>query len=72
MAHIVVLGAGIGGMSMAYEIRSEARAQDKVTVVSNHPFFQFTPSNPWERASLIQMTFIDPRQRIGMIRTSAE
>jgi sulfide:quinone oxidoreductase len=47
MAHIVILGAGIGGMSMAYEMRNEARAEDKITVVSNHPFFQFTPSNPW-------------------------
>jgi sulfide:quinone oxidoreductase len=47
MAHIVILGAGIGGMSMAYEMRDEARAEDKITVVSNHPFFQFTPSNPW-------------------------
>ncbi len=47
MARIVILGAGIGGMSMAYEMREEARAEDSVTVVSNHPFFQFTPSNPW-------------------------
>ena len=47
MAHIVILGAGIGGMSMAYEMREEARAEDQVTVVSNHSFFQFTPSNPW-------------------------
>ncbi|MDP2434103.1 MAG: FAD/NAD(P)-binding oxidoreductase [Pseudomonadota bacterium] len=47
MARIVILGAGIGGMSMAYEMREEARAEDQVIVVSNHPFFQFTPSNPW-------------------------
>lgn len=47
MAHIVILGAGIGGMTMAYEMREQARAQDKVTVISNHAFFQFTPSNPW-------------------------
>ncbi len=47
MAHIVILGAGIGGMTMAYEMREQARPQDKVTVVSNHAFFQFTPSNPW-------------------------
>ena len=47
MSHIVILGAGIGGMSMAYEMREEARMEDKITVVSNHPFFQFTPSNPW-------------------------
>ncbi len=47
MAQIVVLGAGIGGMTMAYEMREQARPQDKVTVISNHAFFQFTPSNPW-------------------------
>jgi len=47
MAHIVILGAGIGGMTMAYEMREQARAQDKITVISNHAFFQFTPSNPW-------------------------
>ncbi|HQT30770.1 MAG TPA: FAD/NAD(P)-binding oxidoreductase [Thiobacillus sp.] len=47
MAHIVILGAGIGGMGMAYEMRETARAEDKVTVISNLPYFQFTPSNPW-------------------------
>jgi sulfide:quinone oxidoreductase len=47
MAHIVVLGAGVGGMNMAYEMRESARTEDKVTVISNVPYFQFTPSNPW-------------------------
>jgi len=47
VAHIVILGAGVGGMTMAYEMRENARAQDKVTVISNLPYFQFTPSNPW-------------------------
>jgi sulfide:quinone oxidoreductase len=47
MAHIVILGAGIGGMNAAYEMREEARAEDRVTVISNLPYFQFTPSNPW-------------------------
>ena len=28
MAHIVVLGAGIGGMPMAYEMKALARPQD--------------------------------------------
>jgi sulfide:quinone oxidoreductase len=32
---------------MAYEMREKARAEDKITVVSNAPYFQFTPSNPW-------------------------
>ncbi len=47
MAHIVILGAGIGGMTMGYEMREQARPQDVVTVISNSPTFQFTPSNPW-------------------------
>ncbi len=47
MAHIVIMGAGIGGMPMAYEMREGARPQDKVTVVSSDPKFHFVPSNPW-------------------------
>ncbi len=47
MAHIVILGAGIGGMPMAYEMRELARPEDKVTVISNNPKFHFVPSNPW-------------------------
>ena len=47
MAHIVILGAGIGGMPMAYEMKSLARSSDKITVIGDSPVFQFTPSNPW-------------------------
>ena len=47
MAHIVVLGAGIGGMPMAYEMQEKIRDGDKVTVISNSDTFQFVPSNPW-------------------------
>ena len=47
MAHIVILGAGIGGMPMAFEMRESARAEDRITVISNTPNFHFVPSNPW-------------------------
>jgi sulfide:quinone oxidoreductase len=47
MAHIVVLGGGIGGVSSAYELKQALRKEDRVTLVSNKPLFQFTPSNPW-------------------------
>jgi sulfide:quinone oxidoreductase len=47
MAHIVVLGGGIGGVSCAYELKQTVRREDRVTLVSNKAFFQFTPSNPW-------------------------
>jgi sulfide:quinone oxidoreductase len=35
------------GVSCAYELKKTVRKQDRVTLVSNKPFFQFTPSNPW-------------------------
>jgi sulfide:quinone oxidoreductase len=47
MAHIVVLGAGLGGVPMALEARKTLRKEDRVTVVSDYPTFHFTPSNPW-------------------------
>ena len=47
MAHIVILGAGIGGMPMAFEMRESARPEDRITVISNVPNFHFVPSNPW-------------------------
>ncbi|MBT0960922.1 NAD(P)/FAD-dependent oxidoreductase [Denitromonas iodatirespirans] len=47
MAHIVIVGAGLGGLPMAYEMKALARAGDRVTVVANTGRFHFTPSNPW-------------------------
>ena len=47
MAHIVILGAGIGGMPAAYELRDELGSEHEVTVVNEHDYFQFVPSNPW-------------------------
>ena len=47
MASIVVLGAGLGGMAAAYEIRAALDARHQVTVVGDGPRFNFTPSNPW-------------------------
>ena len=47
MAHVVVMGAGIGGMPMAYELREMLGAADRITVVGLGDRFQFVPSNPW-------------------------
>jgi len=47
MAHVVVIGAGLGGMPMAYEMKELLRKGDRVTVVGNGPKFHFVPSNPW-------------------------
>ncbi|WP_415182215.1 NAD(P)/FAD-dependent oxidoreductase [Phaeovulum sp.] len=47
MAHIVVLGAGLGGAIMAYELRDQVRPEDKITVVTKDAKYHFVPSNPW-------------------------
>jgi sulfide:quinone oxidoreductase len=47
MAHIIVIGAGLGGMSAAYELRTELGRDHRITVVGNGDLFSFTPSNPW-------------------------
>jgi sulfide:quinone oxidoreductase len=47
MAHIVIVGAGIGGIPAAYEIREKLGKEHKITVVNATDYFQFVPSNPW-------------------------
>ncbi len=47
MAHVVVLGAGLGGVPAALELKNQLRREDKVTVVAPPRTFDFTPSNPW-------------------------
>ncbi len=47
MAHIVVLGAGTGGMPCAYELREMLGKEHKVTMINERDYFQFVPSNPW-------------------------
>jgi sulfide:quinone oxidoreductase len=47
MAHVVVLGAGLGGTLLAYELRDKLGPQHQVSVVTNGSAFSFVPSNPW-------------------------
>jgi sulfide:quinone oxidoreductase len=47
MAHVVVLGAGTGGMPAAYELKAELGKSHEVTVINENEYFQFVPSNPW-------------------------
>jgi len=47
MANIIIMGAGIGGMPAAYEMRELLPPEHKITVVSAVDYFQFVPSNPW-------------------------
>ncbi len=47
MAHIVILGAGVGGLPCAFELKEALNKQHKITVINERDHFQFTPSNPW-------------------------
>lgn len=47
MAHIVIMGAGIGGLPAAYELRDLLGNGHRITVISAQDYFQFVPSNPW-------------------------
>ncbi len=47
MADIVIMGAGLGGAVMAYEMKAELRREDTLTVVTKDPVYHFVPSNPW-------------------------
>ena len=47
MAHIVVLGAGLGGVMMAYEMQDQLGQGDRLTVVTKGTSYSFVPSNPW-------------------------
>ena len=47
MARIVVMGAGIGGISQIYELRKELGTAHQLVLVGDSDRFEFTPSNPW-------------------------
>lgn len=48
MAHVVILGAGLGGTIMAYEMKEHLRRKsDKLTVINKGRTYSFVPSNPW-------------------------
>jgi len=47
MTEVVVLGAGLGGTLMAYELVPQLRAGDRLTVIGQGPRYHFVPSNPW-------------------------
>ena len=47
MAHVVILGAGTGGVPCAYEMRDALSREHQVTLINASENFQFVPSNPW-------------------------
>ena len=47
MAEIVVLGAGLVGAILAFELVPHLRKEDRLTVIGQGTSYHFVPSNPW-------------------------
>jgi len=47
MAHVVVLGGGLGGTIAAYELRDPLGPDHRISIVTQGRHFYFVPSNPW-------------------------
>lgn len=78
MATIAILGAGLGGVLAAYEVKAEARPGDRVVLVSKGDTYHFVPSNPWvavkwrERAAIeVNLPPVMKRKGIEFVSTGA-
>uniref|UniRef100_A0A7C3KGG7 Sulfide-quinone reductase n=1 Tax=Oscillatoriales cyanobacterium SpSt-418 TaxID=2282169 RepID=A0A7C3KGG7_9CYAN len=74
MARVVVIGAGLGGLPAAYELRHTLPRSHQVTLISNQPKFTFVPSLPWIGLGLrsldriqLELAKIVPRHGIELI-----
>jgi sulfide:quinone oxidoreductase len=47
MVRVAVVGAGLGGVPCAYELRRRLGKAHRVTLIGSSPYHEFTPSNPW-------------------------
>ncbi len=47
MAHIAIIGAGVGGLPCAYEMKEALGNKHQISIINERDHFQFTPSNPW-------------------------
>lgn len=79
MAHVIILGAGLGGVIAAYEIKDRLRPEDTITVVSKGSVYHFVPSNPWVAVSWrrrdeieVNLTDVFARRGIGLVPVGAQ
>ncbi len=47
MTRVIVMGAGVGGMPAAYDLKKSLGSEHEVVLIGTSDHFQFTPSNPW-------------------------
>jgi sulfide:quinone oxidoreductase len=51
MATVAIVGAGLGGVLAAYEVKAAAGPSDAVILISKGETYHFVPSNPWVAVS---------------------
>jgi len=71
MAEVVVIGAGLSGTLMAYEILPQLRKGDRLSVISQGAVYHFVPSNPWvaigwRKRSDIEIDLVEIMKRKGV------
>ena len=78
MAEIVVLGAGLSGTLMAFEMKAKLGKEDRLTVIGQGDTYHFVPSNPWvavgwrEREAIeVSLPEVMARRKIHYIGTGA-
>ncbi len=76
--HVVIIGGGVGGIATAYNLRN-LMPDLKITVVSDRPYFGFTPSFPhlalgWRRVEdiTIPLAPLLPKFNIEFVNEKAE
>jgi sulfide:quinone oxidoreductase len=77
--HIVILGAGLGGTTAAFEIQHAVGERASIQVISDSGHFSFVPSNPWvalrwrePEAIQVELRPIFDRKHIGFLSTGAK
>ncbi len=75
MAHIVIIGAGVGGLPCAYEMKEMLSKEHKITMINERDHFQFTPSNPWvavgwrtQEETAVPLAPVLAKKKIGFIQ----
>ena len=78
MSEVVVIGAGLGGTLLAFELTDQVRSEDRVTLIGQSETYQFVPSNPWvaigwrEREDIeVDLAGVMQRKNIRLLTTGA-
>lgn len=71
MAEVVVIGAGLSGTLMAYELLPQLGKDDRLSVISQGAIYHFVPSNPWvavgwRKRDEIEIDLVDIMKRKGV------